>query len=89
MKVVIAFDLENADGDAYERAYRMLEGVGLKPVTPAHGVMLPSTTVMGELSRAIPVEGLRDAIWDAFRKAGLRPTAIFGGVLDDWAARVG
>ena len=85
MYVVVAFDLEEVSD--YAPAYKILEKLGLFPVTPGKGLDLPSTTVMGKLSVDVPAAELRDYIWERLESKGLRPTAILGGVLTDWAAR--
>lgn len=85
MKVVVSFDLANADSEDYGVAYEVLGAIGLFPITLNKGVSLPSTTVMGNLRGDVPVGTLRDFIWDAFTRVGLTPSSIFGGVLQDWA----
>jgi hypothetical protein len=85
MRAVITFDLGNADADKYRRAYEILRRLGLLPVSLHNHVDLPTTTVMGELNVTVGAEALRDFIQDEFVNAGIKPAAIFGGVLEDWA----
>jgi hypothetical protein len=87
MKVVITFDLASADTAEYDKAYDMLCELGLERLSLNKGVTLPSTTVMGELKEDVGAGTLRDYFWGKFKAAGLRPTALFGGVLQDWAVK--
>jgi len=87
MMVVVTFDLGDADQSDYVKAYEILERIGLQPFSPKKQLDLPTTTVMGDLNVQIGADKLRDFIWEAFGKAGLQPTRLFGGVLDDWAVQ--
>lgn len=84
MIAMVAFDLDDADAEDYERAYEILAEIGLDPITYHGGVELPTTTVMGPLRGGVTAVELRDWVQKRFKQAGLELRAIFGGVLHDW-----
>lgn len=88
MKVIITFDLKDADSKDYTKAYKLLSSIGLEVVSLNKKVALPNTTVMGELVNIhVEVSELRDFIWNYFKENDLIPESIFGGVLEDWAVK--
>lgn len=87
MFAIVTFDLADADGQAYQLAYDVLEQFGLYPFTQRKGLDLPFTTVLGQINGQFAASDLREAVWNAFEANGLKPTRLLGAVLTDWAAK--
>jgi hypothetical protein len=83
---VASYDLTGATPDDYAKAHEVLTELGFITFTRWPKVNLPVTVVMREIEDGTPATEIRDVISREFRRAGLTPKRIFGGVLDDWAA---
>ena len=84
---VLSFDLD--EDDDYATAYEKLAELGFEAVTPSKGIDLPSTTVIGQVPAETKASELRDAVWLVLQRAGLHPTRLLGGILENWATRTG
>lgn len=56
--IILTFDLEDADDDAYHATYEALLKAGLSRLTEKKKLRLPTTTVLGE----VDIEGDAEAI---------------------------
>lgn len=91
LMVLVTFDLKNATGADYEKAYAGLAGFGLKKVhTGVNGsAEIPTTTVMGYTEGESPeaiVEAVRNTVGGLFAKLNLRSEVFVAVGANGWWA---
>ncbi|MBX7047209.1 MAG: hypothetical protein K1X86_15370 [Ignavibacteria bacterium] len=87
-KIIISFDLHEADDEDYALAYTILADYNLEKYSLNKKLDLPDTTVMGTMnSEYLKATDLRDYFWRLFKDNGLKPKRLIGGILEDWAVK--
>lgn len=91
LMVLVTFDLKNANGADYEKAYEGLAGFGLKKVhNGASGsAVIPTTTVMGYTEGAsceAIVEAVRNTVGALFTRLNLRSEIFVAVGANGWWA---
>ena len=86
-KIIVTFDLENAETSDYEKAKKILSEYGLFPTSPKKDLQLPSTTLMGNFDSNISADDIKIFIWNLFKENGLKPKRLLGGILQDWSIK--
>ena len=83
--IILTFDLEDADEDAYDAAYEALLKAGLSRLTENKKLRLPTTTVLGEVN----IKGGAKAIGESLKTtiaaaSGCKVTRILVAEVSSW-----
>lgn len=87
-RIVVTLDLDSKENPDYKALNELMAEIGFSVVSPSKGIELPCNTYLGEFGDHVDIKTLRDLLWKALMEAGLHPTALFGGSLQDWALKV-